>query len=133
MNTTILLFSGFLLAVTSAQDVRDKVVPAATEARVPTLIDPDVSIYGARYGITEDEFISRFGKATGYVRITPHESGMIYGRGHCFFFTDGKLSGVRITSAILDWRVNNRIAAVTTLTFQLALRHGIARTHTSLI
>jgi hypothetical protein len=128
MNPTTLLIGGFLIAVASAQDVRDKVVPAATEAKLPTLIDPDLSIYGVLYGVSEDEFISRFGKATGYVRITPHESGMIFGRNHCFFFTDGKLSGVRITSSILDWRINNRISAVTPFnSVNWSLTNGIGR------
>src|SRR4051794_19123559 len=73
MYKIVLLIGGFLIAVASAQDVRDKVAPPATEARLPNSIDPDASIYGIPYGITEDEFISRFGKATGYVRITPNE------------------------------------------------------------
>lgn len=125
----ITFFIGFaLLATASAQDIRDKVVPAAVEDQLPSLIDPDVSIYGIGFGVSEDDFIARFGKATGYVRITPHESGLIYGRSHCFFFTDGKLSGVRITSSIFDWSVGNRVSAISPFSsINWKLNNGISR------
>ena len=113
MCKVALILCGILITVASAQDVRDKVTSAATEATLSNLIDPDASIYGIVCRTSEDEFISRFGKPTGYVRITPHESGMIYGRGHCFFFTDGKLSGVRITLSVWDWAIGNRISDFT--------------------
>jgi len=112
MKIITFLIGFAFLATASAQDIRDKVVPAAVEEQLPNLIDPDVSIYGIPFGVSEDEFIVRYGNATGYVRITPHESGMIYGRSHCFFFTDGKLSGVRITSSIFDWSVGNRVSSI---------------------
>jgi hypothetical protein len=110
----IALFLGLLGVPLSAQDVRDKVAPWAAEAKPPNLLSPDSSIFGVSYGTTEDEFIARFGKPTAYIRIRPHESGTVYGRSHCFLFTDGKLSGVRITPhMIFDWAIGNWIADVT--------------------
>jgi len=67
------------------------------------------------------------------VRIRPHESGMVYGRSHCFLFTDGKLSGVRITLSVLDWAIGNWISDVTPFdSVNWTLNNGISQaTHRS--
>lgn len=48
-----------------AQDVRSKVGPASGTS-LTNIIDPDNSVYGAQWGSSEDEFISKFGQPTGY-------------------------------------------------------------------
>ena len=128
-----LFLGGMLVTTTLPQDIRAKVTPPASEPKPPSAIDPDASIFGIPYGTTEDEFISRFGKPTAYVRIRPHESGMVYGRSHCFLFTDGKLSGVRITLSVLDWAIGNWISDVAPFdSVNWTLNNGISQaTHRS--
>jgi hypothetical protein len=49
--------------------------------------------------------MKRFGKPMGYLRITATETAMIYGRKHLFLFDNNKLSGVRVTLGLLDWKI----------------------------
>jgi ABC-type phosphate transport system auxiliary subunit len=95
-------------------------------------IIPDKNIYGDPYGLHEDEFIKKHGKPTGYIQLSTTESGMLYGKSHMFFFTNRKLSGVRISHNILDWRISQQITAVTEFdNYRWKLDNGI-RNQTSL-
>jgi TonB family protein len=88
-----------------AQDIRSKVgSPAGTSS--PDLIDPDRSVYGMEWGSSEDEFIKKFGYPTGYIRLNSSDTVMLYGKEHAFIFTAAKLSGVRITRTVLDWKLS---------------------------
>jgi TonB family protein len=88
-----------------AQDIRSKVgSPAGTSS--PDLIDPDRSIYGMEWGSSEDEFIKKFGYPAGYIRLNSSDTVMLYGKEHAFIFTAAKLSGVRITRTVLDWKLS---------------------------
>ena len=89
---------------TSAVDIRTFVEDQQTPG-ITRVIEPDRAIYGIPYGTSEDAFIERFGKPTGYIRITETETGMLYGNKHLFLFDGNKLSGVRITHSILDWQI----------------------------
>jgi hypothetical protein len=60
-----------------AQDVRSKVAPSSGTS-FTNIIDPDKSIYGAQWDTSEDEFISRFGNPTGYIRLNVAETAMLY-------------------------------------------------------
>jgi len=102
-------------ASTFAGDVRDKVAATATDTAGEERITPDTGIYGMPYGASEDAFIAKFGKPTGYFRITDTVSGMLYGKSHVFFFTNGGLSGVRVTHDVFDWRIANAMPKSTTL------------------
>jgi TonB family protein len=88
-----------------AQDVRSKVGPTS-ETSLTNIIDPDKSAYGAQWGSSEDEFINKFGYPTGYVKLNGVETVMLYGKNHAFIFTTSKLSGVRITNFVLDWKLS---------------------------
>jgi TonB family protein len=88
-----------------AQDVRSKVGPTS-ETSVTNIIDPDKSVYGAQWGCNEDEFIKKFSYATGYLRLGGTQTAMLYGKDHAFIFTASKLSGVRISSTVLDWKLS---------------------------
>src|SRR6185295_17494075 len=77
------------------------------------IIDPDKSIYGVQWGSSEDEFIARFGNPTGYIRLNASDTVMLYGKSHAFIFTASKLSGVRISMNVLDWRLSQSIPALT--------------------
>src|SRR5438309_2949078 len=88
-----------------AQDVRSKVGPSSTPSGT-NIIDPEKSVYGALWGCTEDEFISKFGHPTGYIRLNDSETVMIYGKEQAFIFTSAKLSGVRITYSVFDGKLS---------------------------
>ena len=100
----MLLFSG----QGQAFDIRDYVSNLG-KGKEEGLIVPDESIFGVPYGTAEDQFIEQFGKPVGYVRISERLSGMIYGKEYMFFFTEGALSGLRITHSILDWEISELI------------------------
>lgn len=103
-----------LLALTSgAQDIRDKVAAPPGVAKASEIIDPDSSIYGIPYGITEDQFIAQFGNSMAYLRLPGNLTGMVYGKTHCFLFAGGKLAGLRITHSVLDWKLTESIAPST--------------------
>src|SRR5438874_100898 len=110
----IRLFLALVAISASAADIRDTVMAPAADAAATDRIVPDVAIYGMPYGCSEDAFIAKFGRPTGYIRITETQSAMLYGKSHAFFFTNGGLSGVRITQDVLDWRIANAMSKSTT-------------------
>lgn len=91
-----------------AQDVRSKVGPTSATS-FTNIIDPDKSIYGAEWGISEDDFITKFGRPIGYIRLNGTETVMLYGKEHAFTFTASKLSGVRITRTVFDWHLTQTV------------------------
>ena len=93
-----------------AEDIRDKVAVPAVRQSIIESIDPDAHIYGIPYGTTEDQFIAQYGSPTGYLRLTATDSAMCYGKSTAFLFTAGKLSGVRITYSIIDWKLAEAIS-----------------------
>lgn len=101
----ILILTVSVYSNVGAQDVRSKVGPTS-ETSFNNIIDPDRSIYGAQWGISEDEFINKFGQPTGYIRLNGAETVMIYGKEHAFIFKASRLSGVRITRYIFDWHLS---------------------------
>lgn len=108
MKTILSLIA--ILAISTAsgeEDVRAKV--HLKDHNVKTLIDPDNHIYGHPLGISEDDFIKSEGSPLGYLKISPKSTVMIYGKSHAFIFTEGKLSGLRISSQVFDWRIANRL------------------------
>lgn len=110
----ILVLTVFVSLDVGAQDVRSKVGPTS-ETSFTNLIDPDRSIYGAQWGISEDEFINKFGHPTGYIRLNGAETAMLYGKNHAFIFTASKLSGVRISSTVFDWKLSQALLTLTPL------------------
>jgi hypothetical protein len=88
-------------------DIRAKVV--APSDRDIDIIVPDQSIYGITYGSSEEEFIQRFGKPDGYLQLRNRRSGMLFGESHIFIFTDGRLSGVRISNSVVDWKLARQL------------------------
>jgi len=110
-----------------AQDVRSKVGPSS-ETSLTNIIDPDRSIYGAPWGLSEDEFIKTFGSPIGYIRLNGAETAMLYGRNHAFIFTSSKLSGVRISSMVFDWKLSQALLTLTPLDgIRWQLSNGIRR------
>jgi TonB family protein len=91
-----------------AQDVRSKVGPPSSPSG-SNVIDPEKSLYGAQWGCTEDEFISKFGNPTGYIRLNDSETVMIYGKEQAFIFTSTRLSGVRITYSVFDGNLSQAL------------------------
>jgi hypothetical protein len=128
MRFFLLLLITLAMPSAFAQDIRDKVAVPATKTKISETIDPDSNIYGIPYGISEDEFIAQFGSPTGYLRLSAGESGMIYGRTHCFLFSNGRLSGVRISSDIIDWKIGNSLFSGTLFDqIRWRLENGITR------
>jgi TonB family protein len=110
-----------------AQDVRSKVGPAAGTS-MTNIIDPDKSIYGVQWGISEDEFISKFGNPTGYIKLNGSDTAMQYGKSHAFIFTASKLSGLRICMSVLDWKLSQSILTLTPFDgIRWQLSNGIRR------
>ena len=95
-----------------AQDVRSRVGPPVGTS-VSNIIDPDKSIYGVQWGSSEDDFISRVGSPTGYVRLNGSDTAMLYGKSHAFIFTASKLSGLRISMTMLDWKLSQALLTLT--------------------
>ena len=77
------------------------------------MIDPDKSIFGIPLGTTEDEFIRKNGKPTGYLNLEDGETALLYGNCHAFFFKRGKLVGVLLTHATVDRQLFERMAMET--------------------
>ncbi len=90
------------------EDIRSKVEGETKD--LSSTIDPGKHIYGHAFGISEDDFISAEGKPSGYIRLTALKTVLVYGRSHGFVFTDGKLSGLRISSSVVDWKLANQMA-----------------------
>lgn len=105
MKRIMFLLVFFLALAGYAQDIRCKVQTDTSTEQLTKLIDPDSGIYGIAYGTTEDEFISKFGNPNGYLRLSPGTTAMIYGKSHAFLFSGNKLTGVRITDLIFDWKL----------------------------
>ena len=104
-----IILAGAVLTVAAsmnvlAQDVRSKVGPLAGTS-ITNIIDPGKSIYGAQWGSSEDEFVSKFGNPTGYIRLNASDTVMLYGKEHAFTFTVSKLSGVRINNPVFDGKL----------------------------
>ncbi len=106
----LLLFAFTLFA---AEDVRSRVADGGTKSALSSVIDPDKSIYGIPFGTSEDEFIAKCGKPTGYLRLSGAQTAMIYGQSHAFVFEDGKLLGLRISDGIVDWKLSRKLPANT--------------------
>jgi membrane-associated protease RseP (regulator of RpoE activity) len=107
---TVVTLLTFVSSVFGADDIRSKVTDSNDAKKLTRQIDPDKSIYGIPFGTTEDEFIARNGKPTGYVRLSGAETAMIYGKSHAFIFEGGSLVGIRITHSIVDWKLSNAYA-----------------------
>jgi len=107
---TVVTLLTFVSSVFGADDIRSKVTDSNDAKKLTRQIDPDKSIYGIPFGTTEDEFIARNGKPTGYVRLSGAETAMIYGKLHAFIFEGGSLVGIRITHSIVDWKLSNASA-----------------------
>lgn len=105
MKTRTLIAILALLAAPAfgEEDVRSKVAEADEQSGATALIDPDKSIFGIPLGTTEDEFIAKYGKPMGYLRLDSDETAMLYGKSHAFIFKDGQLGGVLLTYNTLDW------------------------------
>ena len=128
MRTAIALLVALTPITADAGDIREKVSRADEALSLTQVIDPDKSIFGIPYGITEDDFIKKLGKPMGYIRLTGTETGMLYGRSHLFLFEGGKLSGIRITSRILDWKISKSILRLTPFDrLQWKLNNGITK------
>lgn len=102
------LIASLLLAGSNlpAADIRTNITDGKEAAALLSVIDPDKSVYGIGFGITEDKFIAAHGKPNGYLRLSGNETAMLYGKKHLFIFEEGKLVGVRITDSIMDWKLS---------------------------
>ena len=81
-----------------------------------------------QWGASEDDFINKFGSPNGYLRLDAAETGMIYGRNHAFLFTASKLSGVRISTTLLDRRLTQALLTRTPFDdIRWRLSNGIRR------
>ena len=112
MRKTTLLILALFVSSTYAFDIRGMVDGLSSSGLVKT-IDPDRSIFGVALGTSEDDFIGKYGKPTGYLVINATDSGMIYGKSHFFFFENKKLTGVRISHNVVDWKISQEILANT--------------------
>ena len=131
MNKSIITRLILLVSIVSgpiavADDIREKVISSESVQLPSPVIVPDESLFGVPYGTTEDEFITKVGPPTGYIRLSNDESALLYGKAHLFFFTNDALSGVRVHPSLFDWKVSNRISMFTAFDrFQWKLDNGI--------
>lgn len=112
MRFTVLISVLLLTTNSYALDMRE-IVGGSNDTGLVKTIDPDKSIFGVPLGITEERFIEKYGKPTGYVKINATDTGMLYGKGYFFFFESGKLSGIRISHNILDWKISKEMITST--------------------
>ena len=109
-----------------ADDIREKVISSEAVQLPSPVIVPDESLFGVPYGTTEDEFITKVGPPTGYIRLSKDESALLYGKAHLFIFTNDALSGVYVHPSLFRWRASNRISMFTAFDrFQWKLDNGI--------
>jgi hypothetical protein len=106
-KATVLLACLLLPIVASAEDIRGY-VSGSGAAGLTQVIEPDKGPFGIPWGTTEDEFLARFGKPMGYMRVTDTETAMMYGRRYLFLFEDRVLSGVRVGRGLMDWSLAQR-------------------------
>jgi hypothetical protein len=86
-------------------------VKPAAPPRVPTpRIDPDKSFFGIALGASEDEALARLGKPDGYLRLNAMTTAMLYGKSMALLFTEGKLSGLRLTGQVIDYPLSQRMS-----------------------
>ncbi len=97
---TALLCLSFPLVAQDAVNEAEKVA----DQKLTNTIEPGKHIFGHPFGITEKDFIEIEGHPLGYMGLENKRTILIYGNSHGFIFTDGKLTGLRITRPILDWR-----------------------------
>lgn len=91
-----------------AQDIRSNVQAAYGVASVSPIIDLNQkTLFGIPVGTSEDEVIKLFGPATGYIRINGSQTLMLYGKSVGLVFDGGKLSGLRLSDHLVDWRISN--------------------------
>lgn len=115
-----------------SQDIRSKVITPSEET-LNSEIDPDTHIFGIPFDTTEDEFIKKYGKPLGYFSLNSKETVMIYGRKYAFIFNETKLSGILISSSIIDWRLASAVTHLTPFDqISWKLSNGI-REETSLV
>ncbi|HPA18251.1 MAG TPA: PDZ domain-containing protein [Verrucomicrobiae bacterium] len=125
---TILALILLVCDADASDDLRSKVADAQEEKSLSSVLDPDVGIYGIPFGTTEEMFVARYGKPSGYVRLSWDETAMIYGRMHAFLFQKERLSGVRITMTILDWKLSQTMGGSTLFDHaRWRLTNGIAK------
>lgn len=111
----IVPFFLFLLAlqcVAHAQDIRSKVKSETPSDQFTDVIDSESGIFGIPYGASEDELIAKLGMPIGYLRLSPGNTAMIFGKSRAFLFSANKLIGVRITDSLLDWKLSLAAASV---------------------
>jgi hypothetical protein len=99
-----------------ASDFRDKVGSSLPSANT-NIIDPDKHIFGTPFGTTEDEFIKKYGKPTGYIQLADGITAMLYGTKVLIFFKDHNLSGIRIGYDIFDTEISKEIFSSTSTPF----------------
>ena len=123
LYAVLLVMFGHVLA---ADDVRARVAKPSHVA-LTSEIDPDKGIYGIPFGTSEDGFVKRVGKPTGYLRLNSAETVLVYGRNHAFLFDGSRLRGVLISERIFDWELTRSLSAVTAFDgIRWRLNNGIA-------
>lgn len=97
--------------VHAQNDIRDRVEVKDAEKIPPAtrIIDITKHIFGHLYGTTEDQFIQKEGKPDGYLSLAGGRTVMIYGKSVGFIFTQSKLTGVKISTGIVDWKLANEM------------------------
>jgi len=127
----VVLLTLLLGSFANGEDIRDSISKEENQRPRQNIIAPDRHIFGIPYGVSEDEFISKFGKPNGYVQLTKDTAAMIYGQSTAFLFTSGKFDGIRIHRLnILDWRLTREMKVHSTFdNIKWELENGIkART-----
>lgn len=112
MKKAFTLFILFFSSQLFADDIRS-FVTTTSETSLVDEIDPGSMIFGIAFGTHEDDFIRFYGNPTGYIQLSKSKTGMLYGKRFFFYFENKMLSGVRITSSVLDWTIAKELKAST--------------------
>ena len=59
-------------------------------------IDPDASVYGVKFGSTENEVMAEFGQPQGIIFLNDTMRAFLYGQSHLFIFRKGKLGELMV-------------------------------------
>ena len=119
----LVLFVLLASQVLYAEDIREFVKSESDIEK--SIINPDESIYGIPWSISEDELIWRLGKPDGYLRLEGADSVLIYGKKHAFIFRNGKLKGLKIDRGVVDWQIANQLPSNTLNFVEWQLDNGI--------
>ncbi|MCZ6803952.1 MAG: hypothetical protein O7D86_08480 [Proteobacteria bacterium] len=94
MQFLIILFLTLISSQTLATELFDGDYNLEYFHNRTKIIEPDVSVYGLKFGSTEEEIINEFGKPNGVISANWRVKILLYGKRHWFYLIEGKFQEI---------------------------------------